>query len=288
MGQNQSGTYTNWTDTPPVNFEGCSALAPGTCTATQGGTAGPGYNLTASANSAGLTWNQTGGLAAANSHANLATGKVGVSGSTGYYQTALAVAEYRDLLDFTIAGANTSTVTNITVVFRLDGSLIAPDAHGATGLGTPYTTLQNAFNFGNANGLVFFELLAANDRYGQPLPRLNQSNSQSGWVSYNWSTISPTLTEFTGVYALTGATQSLGIRNALNGYAATGASFDYGNTSSLSFILPTNVTFTSASGVFLNANNNAVPEPATWAMMLFGFGLVGSAMRRGRRSIAIV
>ena len=25
---------------------------------------------------------------------------------------------------------------------------------------------------------------------------------------------------------------------------------------------------------------NYVPEPATWAMMIFGFGLVGSAMRR--------
>ncbi len=28
------------------------------------------------------------------------------------------------------------------------------------------------------------------------------------------------------------------------------------------------------------AVNNAVPEPATWAMMLFGFGLVGSILRR--------
>ena len=27
----------------------------------------------------------------------------------------------------------------------------------------------------------------------------------------------------------------------------------------------------------------AVPEPSTWAMMLFGFGAVGFAMRRGRR-----
>jgi PEP-CTERM motif len=35
-------------------------------------------------------------------------------------------------------------------------------------------------------------------------------------------------------------------------------------------------------------NTAAVPEPATWAMMLFGFGLVGSAMRRSRRSVAIV
>lgn len=30
----------------------------------------------------------------------------------------------------------------------------------------------------------------------------------------------------------------------------------------------------------------AVPEPATWAMMIVGFGLVGSAMRRRRQSIA--
>ncbi|MBT9472342.1 MAG: PEPxxWA-CTERM sorting domain-containing protein [Phenylobacterium sp.] len=26
--------------------------------------------------------------------------------------------------------------------------------------------------------------------------------------------------------------------------------------------------------------SSAVPEPATWAMMIMGFGLVGSAMRR--------
>lgn len=26
----------------------------------------------------------------------------------------------------------------------------------------------------------------------------------------------------------------------------------------------------------------AVPEPATWAMMLLGFGLIGATLRRGR------
>jgi PEP-CTERM motif len=30
---------------------------------------------------------------------------------------------------------------------------------------------------------------------------------------------------------------------------------------------------------------NAVPEPASWAMMIFGFGLVGGAMRSKRRSL---
>jgi hypothetical protein len=33
-----------------------------------------------------------------------------------------------------------------------------------------------------------------------------------------------------------------------------------------------------------NLSANAVPEPSTWAMMLAGFGLVGFAMRRQRRS----
>ena len=32
----------------------------------------------------------------------------------------------------------------------------------------------------------------------------------------------------------------------------------------------------------------AVPEPATWAMMLVGFGMLGAAMRYRRRSTAIV
>jgi hypothetical protein len=41
-------------------------------------------------------------------------------------------------------------------------------------------------------------------------------------------------------------------------------------------------------GFTANVSAPAVPEPATWAMMLFGFGLVGSTMRRGRRSLAIV
>lgn len=32
--------------------------------------------------------------------------------------------------------------------------------------------------------------------------------------------------------------------------------------------------------------DSAVPEPATWAMMIAGFGIAGAAMRRGRRSTA--
>ena len=37
---------------------------------------------------------------------------------------------------------------------------------------------------------------------------------------------------------------------------------------------------------FFGSEGGVVPEPATWAMMIAGFGLVGSAMRR-RRTVAV-
>jgi hypothetical protein len=35
----------------------------------------------------------------------------------------------------------------------------------------------------------------------------------------------------------------------------------------------------------VNFVGGAVPEPATWAMMIAGFGLIGVAARRQRRAI---
>jgi hypothetical protein len=40
---------------------------------------------------------------------------------------------------------------------------------------------------------------------------------------------------------------------------------------------------TQISHVDLFDHGGAVPEPATWAMMLIGFGGVGAAMRRSRK-----
>lgn len=284
MAGDSSGNYTRMADVAPVAFANCvTGGPPGCVSASQGGTTGPGFDQTFSTSNAGLVFDGGYGpwTTLGSTYANLATGKIGATGSTDYYQTALTVARFVDTLNFEIAGANSSTVTNIIVKFRLDGSLSTPAAHGNTGLGTPYALVQDIFGLGSASGRVTFEQLAANRRYGQEFEILNQSTNQSGWVSYSWDVVSPGLTEFTGVYALSGVSQSLGISNYLSGYTSTGGSFAYGNTSALSFVLPTNVTFTSASGVFLSGlQQTAVPEPATWGMMLLGFGLVGSTMRR--------
>ena len=66
---------------------------------------------------------------------------------------------------------------------------------------------------------------------------------------------------------------------------AGGAVCDFGNTSSFRFgALPEGLSFTSQSGVLLSGlAQPGVPEPQSWALLISGFVLAGSAMRSRRR-----
>ncbi|MES2288401.1 MAG: PEPxxWA-CTERM sorting domain-containing protein [Pseudomonadota bacterium] len=86
---------------------------------------------------------------------------------------------------------------------------------------------------------------------------------------------------------------SLGISGILNLDCRGGSSCDFGNTGKFGFgNLPTGLTYSSASGAFLTATTpptnppGAVPEPATWAMMIAGFGFIGGTMRVRRRTMS--
>lgn len=65
------------------------------------------------------------------------------------------------------------------------------------------------------------------------------------------------------------------------------ASLDFSHTVTAAYQGPQDSKTYSASGLFPGTNSlapiSAVPEPATWAMMIIGFGAVGSMVRTSRR-----
>jgi hypothetical protein len=63
-----------------------------------------------------------------------------------------------------------------------------------------------------------------------------------------------------------------------------GAISDSANIVSIAFSMPTNGPSFAISSLLLIDGPSGVPEPATWAMMLLGFGAMGLAIRRGRKS----
>jgi hypothetical protein len=60
--------------------------------------------------------------------------------------------------------------------------------------------------------------------------------------------------------------------------------FDFG-TEGASFITLDNVQGFSNAALYTTGTPLAVPEPATWAMMLMGFGVAGYSMRRRRTAV---
>ncbi len=65
-------------------------------------------------------------------------------------------------------------------------------------------------------------------------------------------------------------------------FAGTARSIDFGGTAN--FTAYDNITFGSAVA---GGGTGAVPEPATWAMMIGGFGAIGGAMRNRRRKTTV-
>lgn len=75
---------------------------------------------------------------------------------------------------------------------------------------------------------------------------------------------------------------SLSIFTSLNQNPVT-VEMDFLNTGRFGIQAAPGVTYTSDSGVFLTSGGTAVPEPASWGLMILGFGLAGAAARQQQR-----
>lgn len=64
------------------------------------------------------------------------------------------------------------------------------------------------------------------------------------------------------------------------GYGFQTYSFNWTGLESIQFGQLANSEYLAFDNIAYNAGNSGVPEPAAWALMLAGFGLVGASMRR--------
>ena len=209
----------------------------------------------------------TGESAAAYALGDLSTGILrsrssGSSGAEGV--TAVSIS---DTVHFAVAGANINTVTPIDVTWTFDGALTGPFLGFS---GTPVEA-QSTLQFGGFVG-------ASEDIFGGP-PQLT-AIGQSGWASYNFTSATPSLVQFTGVYDLVGPSVTLPFSLAMETFASNGDTADFSHTSQVGLILPSSVTYASSSGAFLTASQAAVPEPGSLSLLGLALALTAALSRQ--------
>jgi|GEM_PF-2846346 len=188
----------------------------------------------------------------------------------------LASAHFRDRLVFQIEGAALNERTPIKVEFYASGSLGGSDVQWGYNL----ALTQGARSILGGE----FESLG-----GVPW-----ENFAFGFSSVSYSALNNSRSHFAGLatYELAGPAATVDVFSELYLRVAGGGYSDFSGTAAMRFILPDNVTISSASGVFLSepylGRPAAVPEPATWALMMCGFALVGAGMRRRGYRVAFV
>lgn len=168
--------------------------------------------------------------------------QIGAPRATG---TVSGASSLTNEIMFTIAGATASTVTRISILFTTDFGYALAGADSAL---VDYTTTFTGQQVGNA--AVASETFTWHDsNTGNSVNSKNKTFSKL--IEYDVIGSSVTF-----AYSIEQETE-LYLKNGNSASTRGGG---------------TRVTF--------NIPQSPVPEPATWAMMIAGFGLVGAAMRR--------
>jgi hypothetical protein len=176
---------------------------------------------------------------------------------------ATAESVFSDNLHFTVTNASSAT---LTLHAHLDGQL------GLSGNSPNYSILEQfglggSGCWGSATGLGFQPCLSQN----------------FGFLTSSFTNQSATGFDFTGTFQVTnGATDPFFA--ALQIDCSGGATCNFSNTASFSLTLPSNVTFTSDSGV-LFTQTSSTPEPATFGVAGAALLCVGALRRRSAKRL---
>jgi len=183
-----------------------------------------------------------------------------VPGPSGVTTNDQSTIQFNDTLTFSVAGGGSDTVT---VGFALDGNI-----GNSTGPG-----------FGNSWSMAVEENFGAGFLDWNSGATLSpNTSSTTGWNNFSFANNTQTGFNFTGTLTVTNG-EVVPIQFIQQIECGNGTICDYSNTGQLSLVLPSDVTYTSASGVFLTQTNSA-PEPST--LLLIGLGLAGFPYIRRR------
>lgn len=210
------------------------------------------------------TLTATQGTTSASSTASLGQGVLRVSSDTdGSPGSGRGIAEalFDDTLHFTITDTAPSALVTLNV--HLDGSIVAEDATAFSYNILDEFGLGGTVCWGSTGGATPFSL----------------GTSCNGYTTF--SLINQTISgfDFSGTFSVTNGMTSLFFA-ALQADCGGGGRCDFSNTNSFSLTLPSNVTFTSDSGVLFTEKASTVPEPSGVALCLSAMLAIGVAVRR--------
>lgn len=217
--------------------------------------------------------------ASAFASADLSTGELKITTLSDGFPTentsAAAQASFRDLLHFDLG--NSTTPVAITVDLRVDGSFEG--------------YVQPRFAFSLTNGVT--ALSTGIVGWSDANPDGPSTTADAAFIDFDghtgrsgdWTTYGPD--NFVGTFLIDPLHPDVYVTMDLTAGGSTeyGDTFTaLGHTAAVSFQLPDNVRFTSDSGTFLSdAPGSTVLEPATWMMLLMGFGGLGAVLRHRRQ-----
>jgi len=215
-------------------------------------------------------------------------------------QGAFAESYFKDTIYFTNAS---SAAVDFTVRFTLDGTVTgASQAFDPFAGGYSIFTLANCsacanslgqqITYANADARVAdtaaYMLFSTNGIYHFAEYTGASGPPNPADISYGQTFDNGFMTGFfqTTLSIPTGET-SMGVGALLHLDCRFGSTCDFGHTGAFTFgDLPAGLSWTSESTTFLAGSGDGVPEPAAWAMMILGFGLIGTAARSRRRLVS--